>query len=85
MNYVRRHPDYTPVPALTLKGHRLAAAVFNTELSVDVRVMAGCLVITARQMDLNEPEFILSLRKLSVRKQRLVKEFIGVIAGKCTR
>jgi len=47
-----------------------------------VKVMKGCIVLTARQ---KEDELMQSLRqacKLSARKQKQVLEFIRVIAGK---
>ncbi|HCC15855.1 MAG TPA: endoribonuclease SymE [Escherichia coli] len=68
-------------PDITMKGKWLEAAGFTTGTAVDVKVMEGCIVLTARQ----EGELMQSLRqvcKLSARKQRQVQEFIGVIAGK---
>ncbi len=47
--------------------------------------MEGCIVLTARTAEPEESELMKSLRaveKLSVRKQKQVLEFIGVIAGK---
>ncbi|MBP2169008.1 toxic protein SymE [Erwinia toletana] len=78
---MRRHPDFTQISSLTLKGHWLAAAGFPIGTEVDIRVMSGCLVITPRKSDLDEPEFIHSLRKLSARKQRQVEEYIGLVAS----
>ncbi|WP_336804179.1 SymE family type I addiction module toxin, partial [Erwinia aphidicola] len=57
-------------PSINLKGDWLEQAGFDTGVKIDVRVMAGCLVITARQP---EPEIMQTLRKvckLSARKQR---------------
>ncbi|MBD1378582.1 hypothetical protein ID864_23535 [Erwinia aphidicola] len=51
-------------------------------MKIDVRVMAGCLVITARQLE-PEPEIMQTLKKvckLSARKQRQVTELIEVIS-----
>lgn len=39
---------YQPVPAVTLKGHWMADAGFETDTPVDVRVMKDCLVITTK-------------------------------------
>lgn len=85
VSYASRYPDYTRIPALTMKGQWLAAAGFATGTEVDVKVMNGCIVITAKQP---EPELTRSLRqvsKLSVRKQKQVQEFIGVISSKPRR
>lgn len=50
--------------------------------------MQGCIVLTARAAEPEESELMKSLRaveKLSVRKQKQVLEFIGVIAGKALK
>lgn len=75
---------YQPVPAVTLKGHWLAEAGFTTGTPLDVRVMPGCLILTAREpTSPPEPEIMQTLRKvckLSARKQRQVTELIEVIS-----
>lgn len=81
VGYASRYPDYSRIPAITMKGQWLEAAGFATGTVVDVKVMEGCIVLTARQ----ESELMQSLRqvcKLSARKQKQVQEFIQVIAGK---
>ena len=81
VSYARRHPDYQRIPALTMKGQWLEEAGFATGTEVDLKVMNGCIVITARQP---EPELIASLRqvsKLSARKQKQVQVLIDAIAG----
>lgn len=88
VTYASTYPDYQQIPALSIKGKWLEAAGFATGTKVDIRVMHGCLVITARDPEPQESALMTSLRKvctLSVRKQRLVEEFIGVIAGKRVR
>lgn len=73
---------YQPVPAVTLKGHWLAEAGFITGTPVNVRVMSGCLVLTA-EVPPPEPEIMQTLRKvckLSARKQRQVADLIEVIS-----
>ena len=68
-----------------MKGQWLEAAGFATGTKVEVRVMAGCIVLTAVEP---EPELEAAMRrveKLSARKQKQVREFIGVIAGKRVR
>ncbi|EPA1382426.1 endoribonuclease SymE [Raoultella ornithinolytica] len=85
VSYVSRVPDYRPIPALTMKGQWLETAGFATGTKVEVRVMAGCIVLTAVEP---EPELEAAMRrveKLSARKQKQVREFIGVIAGKRVR
>lgn len=85
VSYASRHPDYTRIPALTLKGQWLEAAGFATGTEVDVKVMNGCIVLTAKPQ---EPELVQSLRqvnKLSARKQKQVQAFIGVISSKTRR
>ena len=55
-----------------MKGQWLEAAGFATGTEVDVKVMNGCIVLTAKQP---EPELMQSLHrvcKLSARKQRQV-------------
>ncbi|BBU87011.1 hypothetical protein EIMP300_84110 [Escherichia coli] len=50
--------------------------------------MEGCIVLTAQPPAIEESELMQSLRqvcKLSVRKQRQVQEFIGVISSKTPR
>ncbi|EKW5591432.1 endoribonuclease SymE [Raoultella planticola] len=81
VSYATRHPDYQRIPALTMKGQWLEAAGFATGTEVDLKVMNGCIVITARQP---EPELTASLRqvsKLSARKQKQVQALIDAIAG----
>lgn len=82
VSYVRRLPDRRLVPALIMKGQWLAAAGFSTGTRVEVRVMEGCIVLTAVEP---EPELEAAMRrveKLSARKQKQVREFIGVIGGR---
>ena len=82
VSYASRYPDYTRIPAITLKGQWLEAAGFTTGSKMDIKVMEGCIVLTVKQP---EPELMLALRqvdKLSARKQQQVEEFIGVISGK---
>ena len=81
VGYASRYPDYSRMPAITMKGQWLEAAGFATGTAVDVKVMEGCIVLTALQ----ESELMQSLRqvcKLSARKQKQVQEFIQVISGK---
>ncbi|RXB83455.1 endoribonuclease SymE [Escherichia coli] len=85
VGYASRYPDYSRIPAITLKGQWLAAAGFATSTAIDVKVMEGCIVLTAQPTAAEESELMQSLRqvcKLSARKQKQVQEFIGVITGK---
>ncbi|WP_423241071.1 SymE family type I addiction module toxin, partial [Erwinia amylovora] len=75
---------YQPMPAVTLKGHWLGEAGFDTGTAVNVRVLPDCLILTVKPPSA-EPEVMQALRqvcgKLSARKQRQITEFIQVIAG----
>ncbi|GAL38525.1 putative toxin-antitoxin system toxin component [Citrobacter freundii ATCC 8090 = MTCC 1658 = NBRC 12681] len=88
VSYASRYPDYTHVPAIIMKGQWLAAAGFTTGTPFDVRVMPGCIVLTAKLPEPEEPALLQSLRrvcKLSARKQQQVQEFIDVISAKTRR
>ncbi|ELY4221481.1 endoribonuclease SymE [Cronobacter malonaticus] len=85
VSYASRFHDGVSLAALTLRGKWLEEAGFPTGTDADVRVMPGCIVITARAPEPEDPPLLRSLRrvcKLSVRKQQQVQEFIEVIAGK---
>ncbi|ALB61506.1 FIG00554157: hypothetical protein [Cronobacter condimenti 1330] len=85
VSYASRFHDGVNLAALTLRGKWLEEAGFPTGTDVEVRVMHGCIVITARAPEPEEPPLMTSLRrvcKLSGRKQQQVQEFIEVIAGK---
>lgn len=41
------YSGYRPVPSIQMKGHWLKAAGFEIDTPVRVRVMDGCLVLTA--------------------------------------
>ncbi|MBJ3490259.1 SymE family type I addiction module toxin, partial [Salmonella enterica subsp. enterica serovar Albany] len=80
--YASRYPEYTRIPAITVKGQWLAAAGFTTGSKMDIKVMVGWIVLTVKPP---EPELVESLRqvsKLSVRKQKQVQTFIRVISSK---
>lgn len=88
VSYARTFPDYEQIPSLTMKGKWLAEAGFDTGTVFDVRVMKGCLVLTARPPEPEEPELMKSLRqvcKFSARKQRQVQEFIKIVGAKQAR
>lgn len=84
VGYVRDSRTFEPAPAVTLKGNWLAEAGFTTGTPVDVRVMQGCLILTAREPATpQEPEIMQTLRKVckfSARKQRQGAELIEVIS-----
>lgn len=85
VSYARTSPDYEQVPSLTMKGKWLAAAGFDTGTVVDVRVMQGCLVLTARPAEPEEPELMKSLRQVcrfSTRKQQQVQAFIEAVEAR---
>ena len=49
VSYASRYPDYSRIPAITLKGQWLEAAGFATGTAVDVKVMKGCHRPTTRR------------------------------------
>ena len=57
VSYASRYPDYSRIPAITLKGQWLEAAGFATGTAIDVKVMEGCIVLTA-QWRAENPELI---------------------------
>lgn len=88
VSYASRYPDYTHVPAIIMKGQWLETAGFTTGTPFDIKVMPGCIVLTAKLPEPEEPALLQSLRrvcKLSARKQRQVQEFIDVISAKPLR
>lgn len=86
VSYASRAPDYHRVPAVMMKGQWLDAAGFATGTKIEVRVMKGCMVLTAVEGEADDVlETARVVGKLSVRKRRQVREFIGVIAGKGSR
>ncbi|PLR43304.1 endoribonuclease SymE [Chimaeribacter arupi] len=91
VSYASRYPDYTRIPAVIMKGKWLAAAGFDTGTEVDVRVMKGCIVLMAKEVQEEkpqykaEPELMQALRRverLSKRKQKQVWAFIDGVVGK---
>lgn len=85
VSYASRYPDYTRIPAITMKGQWLEAAGFATGTEVDVKVMNGCIVLTAKPPQPEDSTLLQSFHrvgKLSARKQRQVQDFIDVISGK---
>ncbi|WP_338558498.1 endoribonuclease SymE [Erwinia sp. E_sp_B04_7] len=88
VSYAHTFPDYQQIPAINIKGKWLAAAGFETGTLVDVRVMAGCLLLTARPVEPEEPELMQALKrvcKFSASKQRQVQDFIGIVGARRVR
>lgn len=88
VSYARTFPDYEQIPSLAMKGKWLAEAGFDTGTVVDMRVMKGCLVLTVRPPEPEEPELMKSLRqvcKFSSRKQRQVQAFINIVGARRVR
>ncbi|MNL64356.1 Toxic protein SymE [compost metagenome] len=68
-----------------MKGYWLDEAGFSTGTKVDVKVMKGCMVLTAREPEPEETEMeklVREVSKLSARKQKQVAEFVRVISAK---
>ncbi|MDM2935576.1 endoribonuclease SymE [Citrobacter sp. Cu233] len=85
VSYASRFEDHQRIPAIIMKGQWLEAAGFATGTKIDIKVMDGCIVLTAKPPEPEEPALLQSLRrvcKLSARKQQQVQEFIEVISGK---
>ena len=85
VTYASRYPDYTRISAITMKGQWLAAAGFATGTEVDVKVMNGFIVLTAKPPQPEDSALLQSFHRvgmLSARKQRQVQDFIDVISGK---
>lgn len=80
VGYIRDWKTHKKATSITLKGGWLDDAGFVTGTALKVRVMPGCLVLTAQEP---EPELTQALRKaskLSARKQRQVTDLIEVIS-----
>lgn len=85
VSYASRYPDHHRMPCINIKGQWLDAAGFSTGTEVDVRVMDGCIVLTAKQP---EPALISALRRvttLPAGEQKQVQAFIDVVAGKVSQ
>ncbi|WP_265912038.1 SymE family type I addiction module toxin [Erwinia billingiae] len=57
MGYVRDSRTFEPAPAVTLMGHWLEEAGFETGTPLEVRVMDGCTILTVKPPS-PEPEVI---------------------------
>lgn len=85
VSYASRFHDHARIPAFIMKGYWLDAAGFSTGIKVDVKVMKGCMILTAREPEQEETEIeklVREVSKLSARKQKHVTEFVGVISAK---
>lgn len=88
VGYIRDGQPHEPAPTITLKGYWLEDADFPTGTPLKIRVMLGCLVLTAQEplpVPPPEPEIMQTLKKvckLSGRKQQQILEFIEVINAK---
>ncbi|TQC75910.1 SymE family type I addiction module toxin [Pantoea dispersa] len=74
------------VPQILLGGQWLTEEGFTTGTPLDVRVLNGCLIITAEEIpeSTQEPEIMQTLRqvcKFSARRQRQVADFIAGISN----
>ncbi|MDT0177870.1 SymE family type I addiction module toxin [Enterobacter sp. BRE11] len=85
VGYTRHWKTHNKATSITLKGGWLDDAGFETGTPLKVRVMPGCLVLTAQEpltAPPPEPEIMQTLRrvcKVSARKQKQVTELIEVI------
>ncbi len=83
-----RDAKYRHVPAVTLKGHWLKEKGFETGTALEVKVLPGCLILAAQELQSKppaEPEVMSTLKrackKLSDRKQRESAAFIELVAA----
>lgn len=82
VSYIRRYSDYLAVPLLQLKGLWLKAAGFTTNTPVEVRIMPGCIVLTARPLSPEEAELEQAIRQVGTLpdlQRRQILEMIAVI------
>ncbi|MBL5898863.1 endoribonuclease SymE [Lelliottia amnigena] len=85
VSYASRFHDHARIPAFIMKGYWLDSAGFSTGTKVDVKIMRGCMVLTAREPEPEETEMeklVHEVSKMSLRKQKQVMDFVGVISTK---
>ncbi|WP_348519226.1 SymE family type I addiction module toxin [Dryocola clanedunensis] len=88
VGYMRDWQTHEPAPTVTLKGYWLEDAGFATGTPLKIRVMPGCLVLTAQEplpAPPPEPEIMQTLKKvckLPIRKQRQITDFNEMIMTK---
>lgn len=82
VGYTTRNPGHVHIPAITMTGNWLEEAGFPTGTEVDVRVMNGCLVITACEPEPDLKKALRRVEKLSVSKQKQIQAFIGMVSSK---
>nr|WP_154325000.1 SymE family type I addiction module toxin [Pantoea sp. 201603H] len=84
MGYIRDWKTHNKATSITLKGGWLDEAGFETGFEtgtpLKVRVMPGCLVLTAQEPEPALMQALKKVSKLSARKQRQVTELIEVIS-----
>lgn len=83
VGYVRRPPLYVKIPAIIMKGLWLEKAGFVLDTEVKVRIMEGCIVLTAKPpepiVDAEFEEMVRKIAKLSAKKQKQVMGLVQVI------
>lgn len=75
--YICRHPTYERIPAITLKGRWLAQAGFTPGQKMEVRVMDGCIVITASRPN---PVLEQATQRMAQLPERSQKQVMAMIA-----
>lgn len=85
VSYVSRYPDYSHIPALTIKGQWQEAVRFAASTKVESWVMEKRIVLTSVETAPYLKEAMRHVENLSAKKQKQVREFIGVIAEKRVR
>ncbi|RWR02206.1 endoribonuclease, partial [[Pantoea] beijingensis] len=80
VGYIRDWKTHNKATSITLKGGWLDEAGFETGTPLKVRVMPGCLVLTAQEPEPALMQALKKVSKLSARKQRQVTDLIEVIS-----
>ncbi|MFZ4832467.1 SymE family type I addiction module toxin [Rouxiella sp. Mn2063] len=74
-------PDSYQHPQITIKGKWLREVGFNTGMELNVRVMDGCLVVTAEQMRPADTELQRSLKTANQLSDTSQHELAQIIHG----
>ena len=90
VGYIRDWKTHNRATSITIKGNWLVDAGFETGTPLKVRVMPGCLILTAQEPVVippppPEPEIMQTLRKvtkLTADRQQQITDFIEMIMAK---
>lgn len=83
VSYVNtRHYDHKCYTRLRLNGTWMEEAGFTTGTKIDIRVMPGCLVITARPTDTPLIQLLNKTKELPESEQQHVMAFLQVMIAR---